>query len=729
MKNSQTLLWEDMQSDIGAGFALVLSVSGWLVLWYLESLSDASLGMVLSGLALMLIGLPLWQWAEHHPKAVAVTLVGVTFASVLWAHLFFGLSGASYFFVVPISLAGFVLSRWMVPVTAFCALGFLYAPTFVAEQGALDVGPGALIVFTAMSQFVTVTGVRRHLEQAWSYSTRISALAEEARVHRGEVSRLNKSLQLANSLLKRRAQELDIARYEAENARHLKEKFAVYVSHELRTPLNIMLGFLDVMQRYPEIYGEVNWTPILRRDVAEIQRSARYLSDLIDDLLDLARVDALKMPIRKERSDLEKILIEAVELTKRLLRDKPVNMRVIVPEALPSLHIDRTRIRQVMINLLANASRFTHEGEIQVRVTRRDSELVVAVADTGEGIPAEKLDMLFADFHQMSIEDSLPEGGKGLGLAIAKRFVKLHGGEIWAESQIGQGSTFYFSLPLADVQIARLIRNSRVQKRDPSSQHHLIVVDSDETAAAYVRRQLDGTQVSMAASLDEAQKMVRKHLPDAVLLNVTPEREETVQSIPSPILASGVPLLQCTLPVGSWLLQQEVFDDWLVKPIDSQCLLQMLAKYCPHGRKILLVDDDRSFVQLVRRIIQATGNRCDLQWAYSGEEGLAKMETEKPDLLLLDVALPGRDGRTIAQMVRQGNSATSVPIIAVSGLLPGEEGHQRRPSSFSITRRGGFSEAEVLELIQKTVQCIRPRYASGLPDSMFLSAPTEIVAS
>jgi signal transduction histidine kinase len=217
----------------------------------------------------------------------------------------------------------------------------------------------------------------------------MASLVQVVRSHQEEVNRLNKALKVANGLLKRSLAELALAQKEAGEARQLKEQFATTVSHELRTPLNIILGFLEVMQHYPEAYGDVNWTPTLRRDLGEIQRSASYLSALVNDILDLARVQALKMPIRRAPARLPELVDEVLSLATRLIRDRGVTRLVAdVPADLPPLAIDETRIRQVLLNLVANACRFTNRGEVRVSARLEKDEVVVSVQDTGAGIPS-----------------------------------------------------------------------------------------------------------------------------------------------------------------------------------------------------------------------------------------------------------------------------------------------------------------------------------------------------
>jgi CheY-like chemotaxis protein len=296
---------------------------------------------------------------------------------------------------------------------------------------------------------------------------------------------------------------------------------------------------------------------------------------------------------------------------------------------------------------------------------------------------------------------------------------------------------------MTTVQVAPAVRHSHLAPVS-KSQSHLVVIDPDPAAADYLRRQLDGFRVTPAATLDEARRLVQEQHPDAVIHNVPPDRgeagREIRQATPPLILPEGVPLIQCTLPAGSWLLDEDCFDGWLVKPVGSQRLLQVMERYCPPQGKILLADDDRSFVQLVQRVLQAADAPYQLDWAYTLEEGMAKVTAAPPDLMLVDIALAGSDGRLLARYLRKheiqqatpqanGNQngsqqetshkgAFAIPIVAVSSFAPGADSNPMRSCSFGLTRNDGFSESELLELIVQSTQQVRPRYAPWSSDAL-----------
>ena len=313
-----------------------------------------------------------------------------------------------------------------------------------------------LILAVGMCCSIVAYALRAQLAWAWRRSQEADSLAEQLRDRQGKLHRTMKALELTNHLLQRTNRELELSRREAEEARRMKAEFAAAISHELRTPLNIILGFTEIMSRSPEVYGEMHWPLTLRSDVSEIRRNAVYLSEFVDDVLDLARIDALRMPIRREPTRLEEVVSEAVEVVRRLVQGKPVALSVRLPDSLPSLSIDRTRVRQVLLNLLTNACRFTDEGEIAVSAQWNDGYVVVDVADTGSGIPEEALERIFDAFEQVHTWDRPGERGKGLGLAVAKQLVLLHGGRIWARSAPGTGSVLRFGLALEPREVVRL---------------------------------------------------------------------------------------------------------------------------------------------------------------------------------------------------------------------------------------------------------------------------------
>jgi len=532
--------------------------------------------------------------------------------------------------------------------------------------------------------------------------------ANEVRERREELRRAVKSLHTTHEVLERTTRELELARREAERRKQLKTEFAANISHELRTPLNIILGFTEIMSHSPEVYGDRVWPPVLRRDILEIRRNARYLSEFVDDILDLARLDALRLPINREPSDVTELVEDAVDLVRRLVLGKPVRLEAQLDDDLPYLYVDPTRIRQVLVNLLANACRFTDTGSVRVSTKADAQNVVISVSDTGAGIPPEQLERIFDEYHQAGAWKRHEESGKGLGLAIAKHLVELHGGAIRAESEPGVGSTFSFSLPLEDVRVGSLIRVEDSPLPAPEGRTHLVVLDDDELAATYLRRQLEGFEIHWAKTEVEALRLVDHWHPGAVIVNLPPDLLPSGQT-PGAFLPDGVPVIGCVLPNGRWLTESGPFRRSLIKPVSATRLMALVTELAPVG-DVLVVDDDRGFVQFVQRVFQTMGQEDRLFCAYDGAEALTKMRERPPALLLIDLVLPVLDGLAVAETMQSDKVLRRVPAVLVSGASFGESAISLQGAVFMVSKRKGIPASELFGLIRGVLAVSRPEY-------------------
>ncbi len=243
--------------------------------------------------------------------------------------------------------------------------------------------------------------------------------------------------------------ELEAARIAALEAKNFRGQFLANMSHELRTPLNAIIGFSETMLNFPMMYDNQTLPPIYRNDLNQIYTSGKHLLQLINDILDLSKVDAGKLDLEIERVELEPIFQGAMATGEGLIGEKSIRLRLDVPEKLPYVKGDSLRIRQVLLNLLSNAAKFTDEGAINVGAScNSNGEVVIWIKDSGIGIPPQDMDNIFEEFRQGSSGRRKGRAGSGLGLAISRQLLNLMGGRIWAESVPGQGSTFYFTLPV-----------------------------------------------------------------------------------------------------------------------------------------------------------------------------------------------------------------------------------------------------------------------------------------
>ena len=289
-------------------------------------------------------------------------------------------------------------------------------------------------------------------EWAWSAYGRSQELLDDAQDTQLRLNQMLDDLTSANTRLVRLNRLADGLRQEAEEARRAKEQFVANVSHELRTPLNMIIGFSEMILNAPQAYSASpsggRLPPALLADLAVILRNAQHLASLIDDVLDLSQIEAGQMALVRERVALPEVIAEALVAVRPLFESKRLALRADLEDGLPEVSGDRTRIREVLLNLLSNAGRFTEQGGVTVAARRRDGELLVSVTDTGPGIAAADQSRLFQPFQQLDASLRRRFGGTGLGLSISQRFVEMHGGRMWVESAPGAGAAFRFTLPI-----------------------------------------------------------------------------------------------------------------------------------------------------------------------------------------------------------------------------------------------------------------------------------------
>ncbi|MHB0878252.1 MAG: ATP-binding protein [Anaerolineae bacterium] len=626
-----------------------------------------------------------------------------------------GVTNAVYLYTLPVLASAVLFRRHAALLCAALCTGLtLYA----LPGGALL--PAVAIVSTGAWAWAIFGPLDDLMLWSWQRSLDATALAAQLQEQRGKLNRTIKDLDASYQLLRQTNRDLAVARQEADLLRDMRSRFATNLSHELRTPLNIILGFAQLIYLHPDLYGCANWTEALRRDLAQIQRNASYLSELVDDIVDLARIDALAMPIRRQASVLKRIVEEAVSTVQGLAADKGLAITVDCDEDLPTLLIDPVRVRQVLFNLITNAIRYTERGVVHVAAALQADEVVVAVRDTGCGIPEAELANIFNEFYQVARPKLSADLGKGLGLAIARRFVQLHGGRIWAESQVGVGSTFSFSLPVAVKSVGLLRSGAPAPLPAEMLRPTVLVLNDDGTASAYLKRRFqdyDFTAVEAPADLPAALAAVA---PGAVIFNrpvdsASPDGwQEAIGQLPD-----SVPVIDCALPSTGWLFGDNGFSSVLTKPISPEGLEQTLAKMLDGATKasLLVVDDDRGFTQLMRRMLQSiAGRQYEVATAYSGEEALRRLRRAKPDAVLVDLLMPGMTGFDMLQEMRRDADLATIPVVAVTAATPGEDQVRASGATFTVQRKGPFQPGELLSLLGSGLD-LANRGALRLPDS------------
>lgn len=541
-----------------------------------------------------------------------------------------------------------------------------------------------LVLYMATVAAAWLTGRSLRMSVCWALTgwQHANAALDEARERRGELYRALKALEEATYRIERMNQELILARCEAEQARAAKTRFAYTVSHELRGPLSMILGFSRLMALSPEKYGVPLPAPYYA-DVDAIYRNTRHLSSLLDDVLDLAQIEAERLPLIKDRVDVEKdVCRTAVDIVQPLAARKRLTLRVLSDGDLPQLMADKIRLRQVLLNLLTNAVGVTEQGGITVRLTLQDDtggdapRLHISVEDTGPGIDPEEMPRLFEEFHRLGRQRGEP-GGSGLGLAISKQLIELQGGEIWAESRKGVGSTFRIMLPLPGTTpngaspfpslpapVPGRLRAGTVRPVPRHLSPICILVQMPPRIVRLLARYLEGYRVVALPSADSVQALIQDLRPTAIITTGAYARRVTDGPSDHPL---QVPVISLEIPDSVAEDGQNGVLGHLVKPISPEMLAPLMRRVERDGETtLLLVDDDPDFVRLLEGMLTALPRPYRILRAYDGLEAWALMKDERPDVVFADLVMPEMGGLELIRRMRADPRLCGVPVVIVS---------------------------------------------------------------
>lgn len=662
--------------------------------------------------------------ASHgDPRSIPLFL-GWSMATIGLAALVFG-SGDVFLLCTPVALAAVVIVHPIAGLAVVAATPVMMALVhLIAPAGPIDLRQVAVASSAALLACLATWAVARSLVTAvqWSLHSYDQARRnmEDAREHRARLVQALRQLDVAYYQLERANAALELAWRASDEAERAKSDLVTHISHELRTPLNLIIGFSEMMVAYPENYGGVALPAVYRGDVNAIFRSAQHLLALADDILDLARVGAARLPLSLESADLSEIVRDAVDLIQGYVSAKGLNLRVDSPDHLPPVYCDRLRVRQVLLNLLTNAARFTDHGEISVTVTRRQSDLLAEVADTGRGIPAAELDRIFEEFQHVEQVEPGWHAGSGLGLPISKKLVELHGGSMWVESTLAKGTKFYFALPFEAVSEAPVEPGERRigPPRWSAHQQALVVVGADAAMTRLLQRYVAGYRVVTAADFPEALELAGDLRARAVVTDVSMQRGDERVSCP-------VPLIRLPLPRDRRLLQGLHAVEYLVKPISRKDLLRAVDRLAAPVRQVLVVDDDPRAVRLLTRMLQSRGDQCQITAAHNGLEALEAMRSARPDLVLLDMVMPQLGGEEVLRRMAEDDRTIGIPVIVVSARAE-QEGEIAVEGDVVVSRGSRYRLAELVDLMQAILGSLGPttvHLATSAPGRAADSAP------
>ncbi|MEG4406951.1 response regulator [Microcoleus sp. MON2_D5] len=496
---------------------------------------------------------------------------------------------------------------------------------------------------------------------------------------------------------------MQLALEAAESANRAKSTFLANMSHELRTPLNAIIGYSEMLQEEAEELGSCESVP----DLEKICSAGKHLLSLIDDILDISKIEAGRMDLYLETFEIH-TLIESAVATARPLVDKNGNtLEVYCPDNLDTMHADMTKVRQVLLNLLSNAAKFTQNGRIAIGVERikneqlkrknqeESSQILISnseflsfrVADTGIGMTQEQLERVFQPFTQADASTTREYGGTGLGLAISQRFCQMMGGSIEVSSTLGAGTTFTVLLPKAIKQpeIPNKVHDS-TSPPDAPAVGTVLVVDDDPISRDLIQRALSrqGLHIEVAGSGEQALRLAKQLRPDAITLDVIMPGMDgwaVLSALKADPDLAEIPVILLSFVGNKSLGFALGASDYLTKPVDGKRLAALLNKYRRDQDgvasnnltcQILIVEDDVATREILRCVLETQG------WAVteadSGRAALDRLKVARPHLILLDLTLPEMDGFELIGELRKSHSGDPIPIVVITGkdLTPAE---------------------------------------------------------
>ena len=470
--------------------------------------------------------------------------------------------------------------------------------------------------------------------------------------------------------------ELATARDAADAANQTKSSFLANMSHELRTPLNAIIGYSEILQE--DAADKEDKAAI--EDLQRIEDAGRHLLGLINNILDLSKIEAGKMDVFIEPVDIQALLKEVLSIVKPLA-DKSENVvEVICPADVGSFRSDQTKIKQCLLNLMSNANKFTSKGTLTLSVEREaTSQICFRVSDTGIGMTAEQLGRLFQAFSQADASTTKRFGGTGLGLAITKHFCTMLGGDVTVESTPGKGTTFIIRLPDQGVVAPAAVELPAPAVAAADGRATVLVVDDDASVRGLLAKTLEkeGYRVIAAGNGVEALALARAHRPQAITLDVMMPQLDgwgALKELKADAELRDIPVIMVSvlnergmaIPLGA--------ADFVTKPVDRQRLTAILREHCasPSGASILVVEDDLPTREALCRSLASMGYTA--HDAVNGRTGLEWLTRHPvPSLILLDLMMPEMDGFEFLRELRKQPAFANVPVIVVTAKELTEE--------------------------------------------------------
>ncbi|MET3293217.1 UNVERIFIED_CONTAM: signal transduction histidine kinase/CheY-like chemotaxis protein [Brevibacillus sp. OAP136] len=550
--------------------------------------------------------------------------------------------------------------------------------------------------------------LRRQLEREKKARKEAERIAEEKT---REIYYVNQELRHLNDqleeLVNERTLELSKARDEAVEANQIKSQFLANMSHELRTPLNAIIGYSEMLKEEAEEMGEQAFAD----DLDKINTAGKHLLALINDILDLSKIEAGKMDIYLESCEIASLVRDVVTTVRPLVETNNNQLDVSeLPEGI--MKTDVTKLRQILLNVLSNACKFTKEGTIllsaEYEIRQGKQGIRFQVRDTGIGMTEEQLARLFEAFKQADSSTTRKYGGTGLGLAISQKLCQIMGGDIQVASEFGKGTAFTIWLPTMEQDIHVLADTKETEMLIKGSST-LLVIDDDMAMLQLMKRYLgkEDWTVALAKNGHEGIRLAKELRPTVIALDVLMPGMDgwtvltTLKNDPE---LAGIPVVMISMTDDKNLGYALGASEFLTKPVYRERLIAVLDKYVPERRdnSVLVIEDDVTTSQMMTKMLEKEGYR--VTHACNGQIALDVVAESVPQLILLDLMMPEMDGFEFVTQLRKREEWRAIPIVVVTAKTITDEERQRLNGYVkNIVQKGNFERNALLQEIRQLI--------------------------
>jgi len=511
---------------------------------------------------------------------------------------------------------------------------------------------------------------------------------------------------------RRAAEELQQARDEALEATRAKSAFLANMSHELRTPLNGIIGYSEMLQEEAKDLDQDDFTP----DLQKIHASGKHLLELINDILDISKIEAGKMELYIESFDIPEMVQNVAVIIHPLVAKNANTLEVHCEDNLGSIRADMTKVRQVLFNLLSNASKFTEGGTISFDVARRTEDgtdwISFSVTDTGIGMTSDQMGSIFKAFSQADASTSRKYGGTGLGLALSRGLCQMMGGDIAVESEVGRGSTFTAKLPtvVAEPEVEPVPLEEFGADSPPEGAPTVLAIDDDPMLHDLMKRFLarEGVRVESALGGEEGLRLAKELHPDAITLDVMMPGMDgwaVLTALKADPDLAHTPVIMLTFTDGRNLSYTLGASDYIVKPIDRAQLIAVLNRHQrEHSpRSVLVVDDNDENRQVMCRMLKREG--WTVIEAEDGRVGLERVANSRPQLILIDLMMPDMVGFGFMDELVKRHEWRDIPVVVITDKdITAEDRLRLDGYGEQIARMESYSSGEPLQRVSELLK-------------------------